>query len=663
MQRKRIMPRNLLPPHKLTISEKLLVGGFWLSVLGAAGAAAGMAFDYPLPVLGAAAALRWFYVQRRKSRATSGVHGTAHFATEEEAAAAGLTGQTEGMILGVGALEAGPDNLPPALTALRTPMRQVAKLRLALERHCMGKRRRPLACDLVRLPGSDKLAHTAVYMPSGAGKTRGEVIPNLLCNDENAVIYDPSGETFFETAEYRRSNMGHEIRLIDPFRVCSGQEPDQLNVLDLLNHEDWGCFDYACNLAHALVPEKTNTNQDPFWHNSTVVATATLLYAIMKASGDPHRNLGTLTELLSAKRLQELAQALSKSSDELLRRRAEQMLNFQGKTLTSLLACMSAEHGWMDSPAFERTLADSTFSVRDLFRKKMSLYVVIPGNRALESQQFVRTVLTAILYAAFEAGPDVRRPPVRFWLDEAATLGRLDALMMLYSQGRKFGLRSVTFFQSVAQVAEIMGTPDRVHTFRSCMAAELFKVHDYASAKEVADWIGQTTVRTMSTSEQEGRNTGWSNSTGGSHASSGRSGGTSEGWSVTRNETGVPLIRPEQILQLGAREAIALIAGVPPVKVRILHGNEAAQCADSSAVPRYQRKFLRRVRLHALLFWFGGGFFLLGTAAAFQLMMRPSLPPSAVHPAPLPEPPYANTRKAPKYPSLNRNVHGQDWPF
>jgi hypothetical protein len=277
------------------------------------------------------------------------------------------------------------------------------------------------------------------------------------------------------------------------------------------------------------------------------------------------------------------------------------MLNFQGKTLQSLLACTTAEHAWMNSPAFSQALSDSTFDVRDLQRRKMTLYVVIPGHRMVESRPFMRTILTAILYAAFEAGPDIRRPRLRFYLDECATLGaNLDLLTTLYTQGRKFGLRSINFFQSVGQVAEIAGGPEKVHNFRSQMAGELWKPKDFASAKEVSDWCGQTTVRTTSTSWQEGHNTGWSNSQG-SQTSRGCSGGTSAGSTVSISETGVLAIRPEEILQLREREAIFVSAGTPPIKVNVIQAAEARGFGDVSAVRRQQQRYLFRVRCHAVV--------------------------------------------------------------
>ncbi len=319
----------------------------------------------------------------------------------------------------------------------------------------------------------------------------------------------------------------------------------------------------------------------------------------MLLGGERYRSLLSVGELIGAEKFRELAESVMDHPDAALRRRAQQLLNFRGKTLDSLLACMATAHGWMDSPAFAEALSGSTFSARSLFERRMTVYIVVPGHRAIESQPFVRTLLTAIIFAAFEAGADIHRPPVRFYLDEAATLGKLDLLMTLYTQGRKFGLRSVSFFQSVAQVAEITGSPDKVQTFRANMGGELFKAKDFQTAKEVSDWIGQTTVQAVSTSWQQGTNSGWSNSKG-SQASNSRSGGWSESTSTTVSETGVSLIRPEEILQLREREALFVSAGGPPIKLNILDADDVRRCGDGTMMA-CQRTYLHRVRWRAAI--------------------------------------------------------------
>jgi type IV secretion system protein VirD4 len=628
------MNKNILPPDKLTLSERLLYVTFCVTAMAIVLMAIAAFLHHPQVVFGVAAL--WVCVEMRKRRLrrgqTSGIHGTGHFASDVEIAAAGLTGPTQGLIVGTLPERSGRHRKPNLIDILRVPMKNAPKLRAMFSRFLtpgIFGRRRSLP-NLIRVPSSDKYAHIACYMPTGVGKTWRVVIPNLLTDSSNCVVYDPSGETVRETAEHRHKQFGHEIHVVDPFRVCGGRYSDRVNVLDMVSRDDPGLFDYCNHLSHALVVDKPESRQEPIWHAGNILATGFALHAIMLIGGEKFRSLLSLGELLNGKRLHELAESLMDHPDSALRRRAQQMLNFKGRTLDSLLSTMSAEHGWMDSPAFSDALSSSTFSVRDLFRRPMTLYIVIPGNRAIESAPFLRVLITAILYAAFETGPDIRRPAVRLYLDEIATLGKLDMLMTLYTQGRKYSLKSVNFFQSVGQVSEIVGSPDKVQTFRSQMSGELFKAKDLQSAKEISEWIGNTTVQTVSTSWQNGTNGGWSN-TQAAHPSASRSGGWSQSNNRTVSETGVPVIRPEEILQLSDREAIFVSAGIPPVRLNILGTDDLRRCADARAAKRQQKFYLRRVRFHAALMMLG--FVAPCTAAGIGLIAegmdqwsRPSMP-------------------------------------
>ena len=69
---------------------------------------------------------------------------------------------------------------------------------------------------LVRLP---KAVHTAVFAPTGVGKGVSCVIPFLLTSDESAVVVDFKGENFRLTAEHRRKAFGHQIVVLDPFKI------------------------------------------------------------------------------------------------------------------------------------------------------------------------------------------------------------------------------------------------------------------------------------------------------------------------------------------------------------------------------------------------------------------------------------------------------------
>src|SRR5690349_19336221 len=61
-------------------------------------------------------------------------------------------------------------------------------------------------------------SHLMTIAPTGAGKGRSAIIPNLLQFPGPVVIIDPKGENYHVTAGRRRA-LGHEVILLDPFRL------------------------------------------------------------------------------------------------------------------------------------------------------------------------------------------------------------------------------------------------------------------------------------------------------------------------------------------------------------------------------------------------------------------------------------------------------------
>src|SRR5438067_12823330 len=62
--------------------------------------------------------------------------------------------------------------------------------------------------------------HLMTVAPTGAGKGRGVIIPNLLSYPGPVVIVDPKGEAYQTTAR-RRRQMGQRVIILDPFRVVA----------------------------------------------------------------------------------------------------------------------------------------------------------------------------------------------------------------------------------------------------------------------------------------------------------------------------------------------------------------------------------------------------------------------------------------------------------
>ena len=151
--------------------------------------------------------------------------------------------------------------------------------------------------ELVRLPNA---VHTAVFAPTGVGKGVSCVIPFLQTSSESAVVVDFKGENFQLTAEHRRKEFGHQIVVLDPFKLAT-QAPDTFNALDFIENDSPTALDECRDLAEALVI-RTGQEKDPHWVDSAE-AWISALIALVVRYGEPNdRSLQTVRVLLRSRR-------------------------------------------------------------------------------------------------------------------------------------------------------------------------------------------------------------------------------------------------------------------------------------------------------------------------------------------------------------------------
>src|SRR5690625_1481477 len=102
--------------------------------------------------------------------------------------------------------------------------------------------------------------------PSGAGKTRGYVIPNVLQANESMIIADTKGDLKDKLSPYLKAR-GYEVRHINFKNIA---QSDGYNPLDFVSYNKrTGQYNEQSllTISHALVPNRVG-DMDPFWNNS-----------------------------------------------------------------------------------------------------------------------------------------------------------------------------------------------------------------------------------------------------------------------------------------------------------------------------------------------------------------------------------------------------------
>lgn len=186
---------------------------------------------------------------------------------------------------------------------------------------------------------------------------------------------------------------------------------------------------------------------------------------------------------------------------------------------------------------------------------------------------------------------------VTFILDEYATLGAdMEAVKNGLQIGRKFGIRLHLYFQSRGQLAECFPL-DKGTTLLSNVTQIYAAANDLESAKEISERLGDYTVMV----ESESTGTSYSSQSGQhpSHSKS-RNSGTSY------QQIGRKLLKPEEILSMDERIAIAFVPGMNPVWTRLERDHEG------TIGPR--RHLAVRTLLFAIWFAFMGAMAIAATS-------------------------------------------------
>ena len=127
---------------------------------------------------------------------------------------------------------------------------------------------------------------------SGAAKTRGYVLPNLLQANTNYVVTDPKSEVLLATGNYLK-RQGYRISVLNlvNFDQSDGYNPfrylrDEKDALKLVN-----------NLIHATTP-KGSHESDPFWQKSETALLQAIILMLWQEAPEREQNFSMVMRVL-----------------------------------------------------------------------------------------------------------------------------------------------------------------------------------------------------------------------------------------------------------------------------------------------------------------------------------------------------------------------------
>ncbi len=270
-----------------------------------------------------------------------------------------------------------------------------------------------------------------VIAPTGAGKGRDFLIPNILTWPGPLIVTDLKGELASVCAR-RRRELGFKVAVLDPFEITRFKTA-RLNPFDIfaLNGAMLECDAemLASQLSEGHIYEK-----DAFWNDQASSLIGGLVVAIATLEEPKHRNLTKLKErLFSDDVVYNLAVLLDTHGKKLPPFSYGAIAAFlQAASENTRPSILSTAHTYMralNSEAVGKCLINSSIKLADVIAgKPLDVFLCIPPEKLKSHKCLIRlwlgTLLTAIMRR--KVVPAQRTLLVA---DEAAQLGEFEPLL------------------------------------------------------------------------------------------------------------------------------------------------------------------------------------------------------------------------------------------
>jgi len=405
---------------------------------------------------------------------------------------------------------------------------------------------------LVRLT---KAVHTAVFAPTGVGKGVSCVIPHLLTCPDSMVVVDFKGENTKLTADARRK-MGHKVVVLDPFEITTNK-PDTFNPLEFIDRDSRTALDDCRDLAEALVV-RTGQEKEKHWDDSAEAWIAAMTAMVANFAEDGDKSMQSVRTLLTNPEKMAAAIKLMCESDAwegMLARLGGQLTQFKDKELSSVLTTANRHLRFLDTLAIAASTKASSFNPADLLTGKMTIFLVLPPEHQRAQSPLLRMWIGSMLRAVVKGGLQ-ETTKVHFVLDEAASLGHMDALDDAVDKFRGYGVRLLLLYQSLGQLKKSF--PDgQDQTLLSNVTQVFFGVNDQPTAEYVSNRLGEYTQVVTS----GGTSSGMSRQESQQGSNYSYSSNANDNWQFA----GRKLLKPEEVTALSERVAICFTPGVPPI--------------------------------------------------------------------------------------------------
>lgn len=303
--------------------------------------------------------------------------------------------------------------------------------------------------------------------PSGAGKTRYYVKPNVLQCNESMIIADTKGNLHHEVGTILQ-NEGYDILRVD-FKDL--QKSDGYNPLDFVRYDERKKQFYEQDvfaIAKALVPIEDPSQ--PFWEMAAQQYLCCLIAYVLEVTGEAERHFGVLPSLILElggkgeaflQRIQELA--TKKPNCLAVQQYALISSNMTAERMHASILGIVAEKitGLVFSDMQNLYVNPKRLEFKSMTTKKTAVFLCISDtDRSMDTlcNLFYTQALQNLCAIADESPKNRLIVPVRFILDDFATNTLIEGFDKIISVIRSREIYVSIILQSITQLYGLYGT-------------------------------------------------------------------------------------------------------------------------------------------------------------------------------------------------------------
>jgi type IV secretion system protein VirD4 len=453
-----------------------------------------------------------------------------------------------------------------AATRARRPLHGQARFANASEvarAGLLGNRKEPARPSILigryrgrflALPGQLSVMLSA---PTRSGKGVGVVIPNLLNWPDSVVVLDIKGENYDITAGYRAENK-QAVYAFSPFDGLARSH--RWNPLTAVRTSALHRVGDLLSIGQVFFPnDGGHTSSEAFFNDQarnlflgiglflleSPELPRTIGEMLRQSSGQGH----SLKDHLSGA-IAERAKAGRPLSGECVDA-LQRLLTNSDNPLSSIVSTFNAPLTIFADAVVDAATSADDFSLEDVRRRRMSIYVRIPPNRLLSARPLVNLFFSQLVSLNTERLPE-QDPSLNLQCllvhDEFTAIGRVGVIAAAAAFLAGYNLRLLTVVQAMSQLGSVYGDKE-ARTFATNHGLQiLYAPREQRDAEEYSAMLGHFTERSTSRGRsrsfgQHGHNT------------------------ISHNDSDQrrSLLLPQEFKELGADRLVVIVENCKPI--------------------------------------------------------------------------------------------------